>query len=344
MKKAATIIFALFASVALQAQLRNQEVYEMTEYDNTNLRREVSIPNIPGFETLKCDFHIHTVFSDGLVWPSVRINEAWQQGLDAIAITDHIEYRPHKEVLSGDLNESFKIAKKTAEEIGFLVIPGTEITRSKPLGHLNALFIENAIPMDVEDPLMAIDEAKKQGAFVMWNHPGWPDDKATLYPVHEQLIKEKKINGIEVFNYLEYYPVAFDWCHQFNLAFMANSDIHNTVNNEYGAKIRPMTLVFARERSVEGIKEALFDNRSVALFDGVLAGQAEHLKALVLASLQVRKATGTLLEVTNKSDIPFQATCDGKLYLFPARQTTRMNMPASDTMTLLNCHTGMETR
>jgi len=56
-------------------------------------RKIIYIPDIPGYTTLKCDFHMHTVFSDGTVWPSVRVEEAWLDGLDAISITDHIEYR-----------------------------------------------------------------------------------------------------------------------------------------------------------------------------------------------------------------------------------------------------------
>jgi len=47
------------------------------------VRREVKIPDVLGYETLKCDFHMHTVFSDGAVWPYVRTDEAWREGLDA---------------------------------------------------------------------------------------------------------------------------------------------------------------------------------------------------------------------------------------------------------------------
>lgn len=67
----------------------------------SQVRNEIQIPDILGFKTLKCDFHMHTVFSDGLVWPTVRVSEAYSQGLDAIAITDHIEYRPHKNDMPG---------------------------------------------------------------------------------------------------------------------------------------------------------------------------------------------------------------------------------------------------
>ena len=46
---------------------------------------------------ISTDLHIHTVFSDGVVWPSVRVEEAYREGIELIAITDHLEYQPHKE-------------------------------------------------------------------------------------------------------------------------------------------------------------------------------------------------------------------------------------------------------
>ncbi len=77
----------------------------------TRARSPIQLPEVPGYVTLKCDFHIHTVFSDGLVWPSLRAEEAWREGLDAIAITDHIEYQPHKADITTNHNRSYEIAK-----------------------------------------------------------------------------------------------------------------------------------------------------------------------------------------------------------------------------------------
>jgi histidinol phosphatase-like PHP family hydrolase len=45
--------------------------------------------------TLVVDLHTHSVFSDGHVWPSVRVGEAIADGLDAVAITEHLEWQPH---------------------------------------------------------------------------------------------------------------------------------------------------------------------------------------------------------------------------------------------------------
>ncbi|MDR2424539.1 MAG: PHP domain-containing protein [Prevotellaceae bacterium] len=264
------LILALFAAnVSAQSYhtLANSEIVKIPEVHKSKIRDIIRIPNPKGYYTLKCDLHSHTVFSDGDLWPSARVHEAWRQGLDAIAITDHIEYRPHK-MITSDHNESCKIAQAAASGIDIIVIKGSEITRSKPLGHLNALFITDANALDIPEPLDAIDTALKQGAFILWNHPGWPDNKSTLYPVHEKLINEKKIHGVEVFNYDEYYPVAIDWCRDKGLAFSANSDIHYIVDGDYGNSIRPMTLVFATERSEKGIRDALFAGRTgVSAFD-----------------------------------------------------------------------------
>ncbi|MHC4418647.1 MAG: PHP domain-containing protein, partial [Planctomycetota bacterium] len=102
-------------------------------------RTEVRIPNIPGYLVLKCDFHMHTVFSDGAVWPSIRAEEAWREGLDAFAITDHIEYQPHEEDVRTNHNRSYEIAQSRAKTLGLKIIKAGEITRDMPPGHFNAI-------------------------------------------------------------------------------------------------------------------------------------------------------------------------------------------------------------
>ncbi|HVN79143.1 MAG TPA: PHP domain-containing protein, partial [Terriglobia bacterium] len=95
----------------------------------SQIRTEIEIPNIPGYLSLKCDFHVHTVFSDGLVWPTVRIEEAWRDGLDALALTDHLEYFPHKEDIPPNPNRSYTLALENARMKGIILIRGAEITR-----------------------------------------------------------------------------------------------------------------------------------------------------------------------------------------------------------------------
>ncbi len=86
-----------------------------------DVRKEISFPDVPGYVTLKCDFHSHTVFSDGRVWPTVRIDEAWRCGLDATAITDHIEYLKFKEDIPPNLDRPYEIIDYSIVEHDILV-------------------------------------------------------------------------------------------------------------------------------------------------------------------------------------------------------------------------------
>jgi 3',5'-nucleoside bisphosphate phosphatase len=146
---------------------------------------------------------MHTVFSDGTVWPTVRVQEAWHEGLDAISITDHIEYRPHSKDITADHNRSFEIAEPLAKELKIILIRGAEITRNMPPGHLNALFIRNANLLNRENVNDALREARDQGAFLIWNHPGWKvqqPDSTVWWVEHTNLHKNNMLHGIEVFN------------------------------------------------------------------------------------------------------------------------------------------------
>ena len=321
------------------AQMSNDDVHK---YDHTHqllYRNEISIPGFDGYQTLKCDFHIHTCFSDGTVWPIVRVDEAWQEGLDAIAMTDHLEWRPLNEFVKADHNESYEIAKKQADNLGFILIKGAEITRGKPLGHLNAIFIKDANSLDVDDPLKAIDLALEQGGYIIWNHPGWPDNKSTMYEVHEKLIAEGKISAYELYNYMESYPLTFDWYEQYNIAPMANTDIHGPVAQDYASGPnwhRPMTLVFASERSEKGIREALDARRTLAYFHGTLVGSAEYLTKLLNASLKVRKISDSRMEVTNVSDITYTMKQGDAIYIFPAGKTAMVPV-LNGPLTVQNC-------
>ena len=341
MMKRFLVFLMLAAPMVANAQLSNDDVHKYDHHNQSQYRTEISIPGFDGYQTLKCDFHIHTVFSDGLVWPSIRVQEAWTEGLDAIAITDHIEYRPRKNIVVADHNESFKIAKQEGDKLGFIVIKGSEITRSKPLGHLNALFINDSNALDVEDPLQAIDIADAQGAYIIWNHPGWPDNKSTFYPVHDELIKAGKIDAYEVYNYTESYPLTFDWYAQYGIAPMANTDIHGTTAIDYGCEkgwMRPMTLVFAAERTEASLREALEAKRTLAFFFGNLVGDQQYLSKLVSASLQTRPV-GDRLEVTNVSDITYRMTQGDALYVFPAGKTVLIKAPQGE-LSVQNCFWG----
>lgn len=281
--------------------------------------RSIEFPDVPGFVTLIGDFHIHTVFSDGSVWPNIRVEEALRDGLDAIAMTDHLEYQPHKDdIPHPDRNRSFAIASEEARAEDLIVIRGSEITRDMPPGHANAIFIQDANRLLQDDALAVFREAKAQGAFTFWNHPNWTahlkDGVARLSDMHRQLLDEGLLHGIEVVNDVTYSDEALQIALDEGLTILGTSDIHGLVDWQFEVPEgghRPVTLVFAEERSAESLKEALFEGRTAVWFDDTLIGKEEWIMPLVRASLLVPPAsydddTSVLLvTVENESDAPF---------------------------------------
>ncbi len=283
----------------------------------TRARTPVNLPEVPGYVTLKCDFHIHTVFSDGLVWPSVRAEEAWRQGLDAIAITDHLEYQPHKSDLTTNHNRSFEIALGAGNELDILVVKGSEITRQMPPGHINAIFLKDSTPLTAATWRDSVAAAHQQGAFIVWNHPGWAsqikDGQTIWYPEHTELLTNGMLHGIEVVNGRDYYPEAHRWAIEHKLAMLSNSDIHNPIDLELGeGEHRPITLVFARKRTPEALKEALFARQTAVYSGEKMIGDERFLRPIFTGSVEVknpvfslREHQRMLVQVHNRSDVEF---------------------------------------
>jgi len=279
------------------------------------VRGKVNIPNLNGFVTLKCDFHIHTVFSDGNVWPTVRVNEAYLEGLDAISITDHIEYRPKSDDIKASHNRSYEIALPTAKAQGIILIRGSEITRSMPPGHHNAIFLTDCDELDQKEWMDAFRAAQKQNAFIFWNHPGWDSqqpDTTLWWAEHTKMLEQGVMMGIEVVNGDEYYPEAHQWCLEKKLTMIGNSDVHNPIQMQYnfanGAH-RTMTLVFAKEATAEGIYEALKERRTAIYSKERLIGEERYLKELLENALDIKvekaSTTSARITITNNSDLIF---------------------------------------
>lgn len=286
--KLLTLLFSLFFCAICIAQNHSHLGAQPLTY-----------PDIEGYKTLKTDLHQHTVFSDGNVWPTIRVQEALRENLDAISLTEHLEYQPHKEdIPHPDRNRSFELAKAMdeADEHGLLIVHGSEITRSAPVGHNNAIFITDANPLVQDEPEEAFAAAKKQDAFVFWNHPAWhrqsPKGTPILSDFQKARIKNGELHGIEVINTVDYSEEALTLALEQNLTIMGTSDIHGLIDWDYTEKgnHRPITLVFAKEKSIESLREALFAGRTVAVYNDLLVGREAFLKPLLQASIEIVKA------------------------------------------------------
>ena len=368
MKKALLLMTALlgWGFLSAQTQPENSDDRVACYRMMSGVRKVISIPDIDGYKTLKCDFHTHTVYADAQVSPEGRVQESWYDGLDVMAMTEHVGV--HKTGIDMP-DRNVPIRKATAEgaKFGMIVIPGVEITRAKPFGHMNFLFVKDANVFSEERYLADKDgklltdgkgrkinndetlqddiaAALEQDCFIQWNHPGWPDRKCDMYDIHKEMLSKGQRHAVEICNHQEWYPKVLDWFDEYHIPMTANTDQHSPISYNYGHVIRPMTLVFAKEYTMESVREAMFAGRMVAFWDQTLAGDATWLEQLVHHSLKVKviDARKGRIEVTNISDIRFE-TMYGEhmnpVVLYP-RSAIIMTVGKDQKIEFINCYTG----
>jgi predicted metal-dependent phosphoesterase TrpH len=138
---------------------------------------------------IEVDLHMHTDHSDDCATPvEVLLASAREQGLGAIAVTDHNE-------ISGALE-----AKAQAARFGphppVKVIVGEEVKTASE-GEVIGLFIKEKIPRGLSLK-ETIAEIKRQGGLVYVPHPF---DRMHSVPDYEHLLKVlDEVDAIEVFN------------------------------------------------------------------------------------------------------------------------------------------------
>ena len=277
------------------------------------VRQEAPFPTIVGppaaegnepvrYEVLRGDFHMHTFHSDGTLSPAQRVLEAWQYGYDAIAITDHGDFRSYEEALA------------TAETLGLVLIRGME---TGPGGQEHLVALDFSADYQPRNPhqwsetqgqpqVFYQDEWRSlaaAGGYVIYAHPHVGLREPMLWGIGQGLLQ-----GIEVKNDVVgsewntvqslgtwWYPSAFDWAVEYGLTIFADSDVHDT----RGQTEQAVTLVLVLDRSREGVMEALRAGRTVAYFNGMLCAHQSVLKML-MASLV---------------DVSLTEVADGKIFL-----------------------------
>jgi len=333
------------------------------------VRNEITIPDVDKYKVFKCDFHMHTVYADAMVSPKGRVYEAWNDGLDVICVSEHIGV--HKTGIEfTDFNLVNQQAIEAAKQFGLIVIPGIEITRAKPFGHMNALFIKDASVISEDryiknpDGSIAEDEMGRkvnnmetlqadidnmiaQGAFIQWNHPGWPDKKSEIFDIQKEMISKGQIHAMEICNHSEWYPKVLDYFDQYHIPLTANSDQHSPSSCDYGRVIRPMNLVLAEEYTLESIKEAMFAGRIVAFWDQTLAGDAKWVEGIAKSCLKVRiiDAKKGRISVTNVSDIQFETQWGSHMnpVIFYPHSSRIITLKKGEKINFTNCYTGRKT-
>lgn len=384
MKRIFMFVAAAVTSLSASAQYYqdnvNPEMLRM-ESPRTLNRKEFHAPSVDGYTAYKADLHNHTIFSDGHLTMQSRVREAWADGLDVIAVTEHLEFRPHekdlvkylkgytgkdakakaydfvsktcpaKEDIGVDFNVPVEIARKSAKNYDMTIIPGIEVTR-KPdeYCHFNALFTTDNNAIYDPDPLQSLRNAKAQGALVLHNHPGWLRKDLSMTKFEKEAYKAGVIDGIEIMNGAEFYPKALTRAWKYNFFVSSNTDIHHPSAERYQryGECRNMTLIFAKDKSLESLREAIEARRTLAYSYGTLAGEESLLRKFFEASVQVReisvdKKGRRQIIVTNKSSIDWWLVREGrKAELLEANSSIILGerTSTSNTFTLMNTWCG----
>lgn len=352
MKRIYSVLVGLLMATGAFAQFYYQDAVNVDMLRHSRQtgaeRVEIILPQVNGFNVYKADLHLHTIYSDGDVTPEYRVREAWYDGLDVVASTEHVEYRRHEgkmisflkgyvpegtkavnysistkpadeSGIQSDLNHSVRLYEATAEGYGITVIPGAEITRDpKTIGHYNALFTKDNNTIYDADPAQSMRNAKAQGALIMQNHPGWRRTDLSMLEFETKVYSEGLIDGIEIMNGAEFYPKAIERALANGFFMSSNTDAHNSTFESYRLNdvYRNMTLILAEDQSLEALKEALLAHRTIAYSFGSLAGEEQLLKDFFAASVSYRvlntDAKGKkTVSITNNTSLPYLISFGG---------------------------------
>ena len=342
MKKSALILaFAICSIFGAEAQKKIPHAVR-TINEVAARRTEIILPQVKGYNCYKADFHIHTSYSDGQVNPAGRVSEAWLDGLDIIAITDHYESRrgereflkviaPYTESgepmkylpassaksIKADFNTIHKEAEAQIKKWGYpmLLIKGCEMARNAEThGHFNALFLKDINTVYDEDMGEAFRKVREQGGIVIHNHPAWSRKTSEKTEFHEAVYREGLISGVEVANGTTFYPHIVRRCVEEKLTMFGNTDSHEQTAHRFHSMgvFRTMTLIFAKELTEKAIKEAILKRRTIAYSGGSLIGEESWLVEFLNAAVECRfvkedlkKETRTFV-LTNTSSIPYR--------------------------------------
>ena len=287
-------------------------------YNQPAHRTEIILPQVKGYNIYKGDFHVHTIYSDGEVTPRERVREAWYDGLDIIALTDHLELRSYEKFMlkalqpyskdgkpfvyahAGAGNKKDKDAPMLCnlnagyeealsyiekEEIPILAIRGTEIWR-KPseIGEYNAIFLKDINAICDKDLFECFRRVKEQGGFIIHNHPGWRRPTMDKSDAQVRAYGEGWVDAIEVINGTTLYPQMIDRCVDEKLTITASTDVHRPSSQVWSRDcgiFRTMTFILAKECTEKAIREALEKRRTIGYSANNLIGEEVWLKEFI---------------------------------------------------------------
>lgn len=201
------------------------------------------LPATDGLTWWACDFHAHTLHSDGSLGIAELAARAVDAGLDVLAVTDHntVSHHPH---LPG-----------IADRYGVTLLPGQEVTTDR--GHANAFGPIGWV--DFRRPAQEwVDQVDREGGILSINHP-LGADCAWLHPLTTRP-RFAEIWHSGWFDRTWGAPIAWWSAWRADLVPLGGSDFHTPDQaREPGS---PVTWVAAPSPAVTDIMDALREGRT----------------------------------------------------------------------------------
>ena len=237
-------------------------------------------PDLHGRRPLRCDFHIHTVYSDGRESPAEMLIRGRELGLDVAVISDHNHYGASIEA----------VAERDRLGLNVITMPGEEV--SGPNWHILSIGADTGIydlalqAFALEEPerreeweqtlaweydalRWAVDAVHEHGGRAYLAHPYWavPRGFHLATAMYDQILEAGTLDGIELLGDVRYennyrsLARYVDWRAAGNdMPIIGCSDTHRA-QHTYGTY---WTLALAKDTSARGVLDAIANGWSVA--------------------------------------------------------------------------------
>ncbi len=227
---------------------------------------------------LRVDFHIHTLYSDGHSTPAEMVIRGRELGLDALAITDHNQFKPSL--------EGIEAAQRLG--LGLLCFSGEEITA----WDWHMLAIGTTAEILPEEPgygslVKALEKIHAQGGKGYLAHPYWVSRRRRNMPSadYDRILIEGGLDGIELLGDVEWEENLLSVARYEDLdaahkpSILGNSDTH-WAEHTYGGY---WSLVLANKLDHASVLKAIADHFSIACARMPAMPAARKLENQVLA-------------------------------------------------------------
>jgi hypothetical protein len=236
---------------------------------------------------LRCDFHIHTYYSDGHQSPVEMAVRGRELGLDALAITDHNRHLPSKEAVAGVEQLGLNLICLPGEEVSFpdwhMLAVSTRAAvwerynsdeGTAEIAALEAALADKKLAggltaAEYAPIRWAVESIHRHGGRAFLAHPYWISERGRHLDIrfYEQLVAEGVLDGVELIGDVDYEDNLLSVAHYqgllekgYRLPILGNSDTHDAAHTFGGH----WSIAFVEEMSSAGLLQAIQKRYSVA--------------------------------------------------------------------------------